>query len=561
MDINALFQQIVTLFRKLNKQQKIIIFSTIGLLLAFLSFLVVFNKSSQTLDDGYRVLFDNLNPKDSALIIQQLQTDQIPYKLENENVIKIPKEYVYEQRIKVASQGIPSESRVGFELFDQAQFGATDFEQKIKYLRALEGELAQTIEALTPIQKAKVHIALPKESVFVSKQIPPTASVVLKLEPNMILNIKQIRGIKNLTAAAITKLTPENVKVVNENGDPLGETDDMTLSGELAAAQFKYKKDYERAYEQKIEKMLAPFVGGEQSVVAKVTVDFDFTKIDKQEETYDPNNVVRGEKVMEEKREGYRVRDIGGVPGAVSNIGPVKGIDDGDKKEKYSKSQAVTNYEISKRVESIQGQFATIKRITAAVVVDGKYNIKLNEESGDEEIVYTALDDTQIEAITQLVRQAIGYTEQRGDDVTVSNFRFNIPNIEEPKNKYEQMLSLLEPYIPFFKYLIAALLLFIFYKLVIVPFAQKMLEIPVEDDEKKAAIIKLGEIEDEEDMKAQEGDLRKKVEEQLGLRNSMNEDAIRVEVMFNKIREQIEERPEEAAMMFATLIKENQEDH
>jgi flagellar M-ring protein FliF len=560
MDINALFQQIVLLFKKFNKQQKIIIFSTIGILLAFLSFLVVFNKDSNAIDDGYRVLFDNIQPQDAALIIQQLETDQIPYKLENERVIKVPKEYVYEQRIKVASQGIPGNSRIGFELFDQQQFGATDFEQKIKYLRALEGELSTTIEALVPIEKAKVHIAFPKETVFVAKQIPPSASVVLKLVPNMVLSAKQIRGIKNLTSAAVAKLTADNVKVVNENGDPLGENDDISMSGELASTQFKYKKDFERAYEKKIVNMLSPFVGGPDSVVAKVTIEFDFTKIDTLEETYDPNNVVRGEKVMEEKREGYRVRDIGGVPGAVSNIGPVKGIDDGDKKEKYSKSQAVTNYEISKKVENVTGQFATITRVTAAVVVDGKYKIKLNEETGDEEIDYTALDQTQIEAITQLVKRAVGFNEQRGDDVTVSNFRFNIPNIPEPKNKYEQILSLLEPYMPFFKYVIATLLLFVFYKLVIVPFAQKMLEIPVEDDEKKAAIIKLGEIEDEEDQKEAESDLRKKVEDQLGLRGSMNEEAIRTEVMFSKLREQIEESPEEAAALFTALIKEHQED-
>lgn len=560
MDINALFQQIVSLFRRLNRQQKIIIFSTIGLLLAFLSFLVVFNKNTNPMDDGYRVLFDNINPKDAAVIIQQLEAEQVPYKLENESVIKVPKEFVYEQRIKIASQGIPSSSKVGFELFNQQQFGATDFEQNIKYLRALEGELSQTIEALNPIEKAKVHIALPKESVFVSKQIPPSASVVLKLKPNMVLSSKQIRGIKNLTASAVAKLTPENVKVINENGDPLGENDEATMDGELAASQLKYKKDYERVYEQKIEKMLAPFVGGEESVVAKVTIEFNFTKVEKLQESYDPNNVVRGEKVMEEKREGYRVQDVGGVPGAVSNIGPVKGIDDGDKQEKYSKSQAVTNYEISKTVENTKGQFATISRITAAVVVDGKYNIKKNEQ-GDEEIEYIPLEPAQMEAINQLVRQAVGYNEQRGDAVTVNNFRFNIPNIQEPKNKYEQILSILQPYVAFFKYIIAAVLLFIFYKLVIVPFAQKMLEIPVEDDERKAAIIKLGEIEDEEDMKTQESDIRKRVEEQLGLRSNMNEEAIRIEVMFNKIKEQIEEKPEEAAAMFATLIKEHQDEH
>jgi flagellar M-ring protein FliF len=560
MDINAVFKQIVAVFGRFTKQQKIVIVSAIGVLLAFLAFLIIFDKDSKRLDDGYRVLFDNVSPQDAGLIIQNLEQQQVPYKIENESVIKVPKDIVYEQRIKIAALGIPKNSRVGFELFDTQEFGATSFDQNIKYLRALEGELASTVEALNPIDKAKVHIALPKDSVFVSKQIPPTASVIVHLKENMMLNPKQVRGIKGLISASVAKLQPENVKIVNEHGDPLGENDDLTISTELASTQLQYKKDYERLYEKKIKEMLGEFVGGPSSVVAKVTIDFDFTKIDTQKETFDPNNIVRSEQVMEENREGYKYRDIGGVPGAVSNIGPVKGIDDGDKKETYNKSQAMTNYEISKQVENIRGQFATIKRVTAAVVVDGKYKLKLDEESGNEVLDYTKREDAEIEAITKLVKQAIGFSEARSDEVTVSNFRFNVASIQEPKDKYEQIIAILEPYIPFLKYLVAGLMLFIFYKMIITPFAQKMLETPVDDDEKKAAIIKLSELEDEEEVQEQEADIRKRVEDSLGLSKISSEDAIKIEVMFQKIKETIEEKPEEAAVMFSNLIKEHAEE-
>jgi flagellar M-ring protein FliF len=376
----------------------------------------------------------------------------------------------------------------------------------------------------------------------------------------MMLNPKQVRGIKSLIAASVAKLQPDNVKIVNEHGDPLGENDDLTLSTELASTQLKYKKDYERLYEKKIKEMLSEFVGGPNSVVAKVTIDFDFTKIDTQKETFDPNNIVRSEQVMEENREGYRYRDIGGVPGAVSNIGPVKGIDDGDKKETYNKSQAMTNYEISKQVENIRGQFATIKKISAAVVVDGKYKLRLDEESGNELLDYFKREDAEMEAITKLVKQAVGFDEKRSDIVTVSNFRFNIASVKQPKDKYEQIIAILEPYLPFLKYAIAALMLFIFYKMIITPFAQKMLEIPIEDDEKKAAIIKLGELEDEEEVAEQESEIRKRVEESLGLSQMTDEENIKIEVMFQKIKETIEEKPEESAAMFANLIKEHAEE-
>jgi flagellar M-ring protein FliF len=560
MDINAVFKQVVAVFAKFTKQQKIVIVSTLGIFLAFLAFLIIFDKDSSKLDDGYRVLFDNVTPQDAGLIIQNLESSQIPYKIENENIIKVPKAIVYEQRIKIAALGIPKNSRVGFELFDQNQFGATSFDQNIKYIRALEGELANTVEALNPINKAIVHIALPKDSVFISKQIPPTASVIIHLKENMILNPKQVRGIKGLIAASVAKLQVENVKIVNEHGDPLGENDDLTLSTELASTQLKYKKDYERLYESKIKEMLAEFVGGPASVVAKVTIDFDFTQIDTEKETFDPNNIVRSEQVMEENREGFKYRDIGGVPGAVSNIGPVKGIDDGDKKETYNKSQAMTNYEISKQTEKVRGQFATIKRITTAVVIDGKYKLRLEEESGNEVLDYFKRDDAELEVITKLVKQSVGFDEKRNDKVTVSNFRFNVASITEPKDKYEQIIEILEPYLPFFKYLIAGLMLFIFYKMIIAPFAQKMLETPIDDDEKKAAIIKLDELEDAEDVAEQEADIRKRVENSLGLSKMTDEDNIKMEVMFSKIKETIEEKPEEAAIMFSNLIKEHAEE-
>lgn len=231
MDLKALFEQIRSLYKRLNQKQKIVILATIVAVVGFIAALVVWNSTNKAgvLYPGYAVLFEGVSPEDGALIVQQLQQDKIPYKIPKDNTILIPQEFVYEQRMKLASNGIPKSSKIGFEIFDTKDFGATDFDQRIKYLRALEGELSRTIESLAPIQKATVHLAQPEKTVFVSEQTPPTASVVLAFKPAQTLTPKQISGIKNIVSSAIPNLTIENVEVVNEKGEPLSELDELEV--------------------------------------------------------------------------------------------------------------------------------------------------------------------------------------------------------------------------------------------------------------------------------------------------------------------------------------------
>lgn len=558
MDIKALFQQISRLFTKLNKKQRIIIISTIVLVVAFCVFLLVFSIGGKK-DSGrnYAVLFEGMNASDSALILQYLQQNQIPYKVPKDDTILVPKDKVYEERIALASQGIPKSSKVGFEIFDVKDFGATDFDQKIKFLRATEGELSRTIESLTPIDSANVHIALPKDSVFVSKEVPPTASVMLKIKPNMRLLPPQILGIKNLVAASVSKLTPENVKLVDENGQPLGEGDDFSTSKELAATQLKYKQNIENILETKITNILAPIVGGSDKVVAKVNADFDFSQKKSTQETYDPNNVVRSEQSLEEKREGIQPKQVGGVPGAVSNIGPVQGLDDKDLKEKYEKSQNTTNYEVGKTVSEIKGEFGVLSRLSAAVVVDGRY--KKVDKNGTQSIEYVPLSSDEMQKIDSLVKQAIGYSQNRGDDVTVSNFEFNAKAENyTPLTGFEKFSAdaekYLGPFMPLLKYVLMAVVIFIFYKKVISPFAERMLEVQENEDEK---IESLFEVSDEDDADLNKfSDLRKRIEDQLGIGTGFNEDEVKYDVLLEKIKASIEEKPEEIAGLFKTLIKD-----
>lgn len=557
MDLKGLLQQIIDLFAKLNKKQKITIVTATILLVAFLVFLLVYPTRDKNDLSGYGVLFEGMNNSDNALILQYLQQKHIPYKIPKEDTILVPKDKVYEERIALASQGIPKTSKVGYEIFDVKDFGATDFDQNIKYIRAIEGELSRTIESLTPIEKADVHIAIPKDSVFVSREIPPTASVMLKIKPNMRLLPKQILGIKNLIAASVPKLMVENVKLVNENGEPLGENDELDTTRELAQAQLHYKQNFENILENKIANILAPIVGGRDKVVAKVSAEFDFSQKKSTKETFDPNNVVRSEQTMEEKKEGFPKKQVGGVPGVVSNIGPVQGISNNQLKEKYEKSTNTTNYEVGKMVSEIKGEFGVLTRLNAAVVVDGKYK-KVNK-NGVDSIEYVALSPDEMSKINALVKQAIGYNQARGDAVTVSNFEFNAKSAKYvPMSTYEKVMAttekILGPFSSLLKYLIVGLILFVFYKKVITPFSQRMLEIHPDEEEKVQSLFAIDEGDDEEIDKF--GEMRKKVEDQLGLSASFNEEDVKYDIMLERVKNSLKEKPEEVASLFKLLIKD-----
>ncbi|MGN8509890.1 flagellar basal-body MS-ring/collar protein FliF [Helicobacter pylori] len=558
MDLKVLLQRIVDFFIKLNKKQKIALIAAGVLITALLVFLLLYPfKEKDYAQGGYGVLFERLDSSDNALILQHLQQNQIPYKVLKDDTILIPKDKVYEERITLASQGIPKTSKVGFEIFDTKDFGATDFDQNIKLIRAIEGELSRTIESLNPILKANVHIAIPKDSVFVAKEVPPSASVMLKLKSDMKLSPTQILGIKNLIAAAVPKLTIENVKIVNENGESIGEGDILENSKELALEQLRYKQNFENILENKIVNILAPIVGGKNKVVARVNAEFDFSQKKSTKETFDPNNVVRSEQNLEEKKEGASKKQVGGVPGVVSNIGPVQGLKDNKEPEKYEKSQNTTNYEVGKTISEIKGEFGTLVRLNAAVVVDGKYKIALKD--GANALEYEPLSDESLKKINALVKQAIGYNQNRGDDVAVSNFEFNpmapmIDNATLSEKIMHKTQKILGSFTPLIKYILVFIVLFIFYKKVIVPFSERMLEVVPDEDKEVKSMFE--EMDEEEDELNKLGDLRKKVEDQLGLNASFSEEEVRYEIILEKIRGTLKERPDEIATLFKLLIKD-----
>jgi flagellar M-ring protein FliF len=562
MDFKALFSQLVVLFNKLTQAQRIVIGAAIASIIGFLLFLVIFTSDPKKgSEEGYQVLFEQLTPQDAALVVTQLEKDKIPYRIPRDNVIEVPKEVVYKERITIASMGIPKEGHVGFELFDKQEFGATSFDQEVKFRRALEGELARSIDSLSPVEKSSVSLALPKETLFVSEAVPPSASVMVQLYADRKLTSKQIRGIKKLVASAVPKLTVENVTLIDSDGESLGDNSNEAMMGELSQMQQQYKTREEKKQEEKVMNVLAPFIGGKERVVAKITIEYDFSEQSSTSEKYDPENVVRSEQTLEEKRDGQSPPQVGGVPGAVSNIGPVEGLNAQGAGEKYEKTQGTTNYEISKTVSTTKQEFARIKRITAAVVVDGKYELK-KETNGlvGEEVAYIPLDQTQIDAITSLVKQSIGVDDARGDLVTVRNFEFqNSKNALSPQNAAskttEFFVTYIKPMMPLLKYLLVGIILFVAYKKVILPFADRMLEFSREEEDLDRPMLDISD-DESEDLIEKVNLMRKKVEGQLGIGDTFSEDDLKYDVVLEKIREITEERPEEIASLIQTLLNE-----
>ena len=545
------FEQVSAVFLNLTKRQKIVVLSSIVAVIAFIVLLILLMRGSGNTQNefaGYSVLFRNIDPSVSAQVITQLEADGVNYKLADEGTILVPTKDVYKERIAVASitniQG--NNGKVGFELFDNKEFGATEDEQRVKFQRAIQGELSKTIESLEPIERAVVYIAFPKESVFTERQTPPTASVVVKLKANTSLDLGQIDGIKRIVAGSVANLKVENVKIVTQDGIAIGE-DTVALKNEQEAAkiaaQVRYKHEFESRYENKIIDMIASFTGSKEKVTAKVTMEFDFSQTDSEREIFDPNSVIRSEQNIEEHKVGRDKPDIGGVPGAVSNIGPVQGIEDNKPAEQYDKTVANTNYEISKQIIKTKPQFATIRRITAAVAVDGRYDY-VRDENGDATgvVKYFPLDEAEMNSITNLVKQAVGYDPNRGDEVTVSNIEFRPNSIAVPLTKFEAFMeSYVNPVLPAAKYVFAFIVLFVLYKKVIMPFMEKMLKDLTPDDD--SLLQDSMNVDDEaEDTLERFKAARKRAEDELGISQDFNEEDLKYDVLLEKMKAIVSEK-------------------
>ncbi len=389
----------------------------------------------------WRVLYSNLADKDGGAVISQLSTMNVPYKhSEGGGAILVPADRVHDVRLKLASMGLPRGAVSGFESVDSNRFGMTQFQERLTFQRGLEGELTRSIQSLSSVQNARVHLALPNQNGFFREQQKPSASVLLTLHPARTLDRTQIAGIVHLVASSVPEMNPSAVSVVDDSGKLLSGSSDASGSNGFDAEQLQYVQQIELSYRQRILEILEPIVG-RQNVKAQVTAELDFSQTEATTESHKPNqapesSTVRSQQIVESAG-GTAAATATGVPGATTNqppsaaSAPINGaaqtltaagttpLAAGGKRE------SIVNYEVDKTVRVVKGASGTIKRLTAAVVVNN--NVSTNDKG---KTTTTPLSDVQLEKMTALVREAIGFSKDRGDSVNLMNAPFVPEKVE-----------------------------------------------------------------------------------------------------------------------------------
>lgn len=385
----------------------------------------------------YTVLYSDMDPADAGAVITRLKEQKIKYQIRGDGgtIAVSPPEMVHELRISLASDGLPKGGTVGFELFDKTDLGTTGFAERIKFMRVTQGELERTIGALQAVQSARVHITQPEKSVFAKRGNKPTASVMLKLKPGGELDKKQIKGIANLVSGSVEGLDVADVNIIDVFGNLLTERDGGEDALGVDNTRIQYQRDLEQGYVKRIETMLDKVLGPGKAV-ARVTAELDFSLNEREEESYDPGGqVIRSEKIIDD---GFAAQQRGGIPGVVSNLGDDPNLlktPGSGSKEGSNHAESVRNYEVSRAVTKTASSKGKLVRLSAAVLVDGKYSEVAAPSSAapaegaakKTERVYEPLEGETLAQIEEVVKNAVGFDAARGDSISVQNLQFHIP--------------------------------------------------------------------------------------------------------------------------------------
>jgi len=425
-------------FNALSGQRKLnLVIMAVLIITGLLSFVYFINQQD------YRVLFSNLSSEDASSIVTKLKEKKIPYQVSpGGDVISVPSDQVSELRLDLAAAGLPHGGGVGFEIFDNKTLGATEFEQQLNYRRALQGELVRTINSLDEIQQSRVHIALPKDSLFVEQEKKATASVTLKLKEGRKLSQLQIEGIGHLVASAVEGLNSDDVMIIDSQGNMLSKNAGDTKTARLSASQVEYQRNIEKDLSHQIQTMLENVVGQGKAVV-RVNADLDFQITEKTEEIFDPESpVIRSSQKQSDKSSGSS-KMIAGTTAS----GPEK-----------EKTEETINYEINKTVSRTVLPVGDIKKISIAVLVDGIY-----AKNSKGEAAYQERPKKELESLEELVRKSAGFNTQRGDQVVITSMPFS--RTDEVDMGSRPWTDYLAPAMPIIKYIVIAigiLLLFLF---------------------------------------------------------------------------------------------------
>lgn len=388
-------------------------------------------------EPGYSLLYGSLSDKDASEVADALQRSNIPYKLdERTGGVMVPSGMIHEARLQLASQSLPRGTGAGYEILQQEQgFGTSRFVETARFQRAMEVELGRTIGALVNVRSARVHLAIPRPSVFLRDRNKPRASVLVHLQPGRILEKAQVEAIVHMVSAAVPEMASSDVKVIDHKGRLLtASLEDSDLA--MTAAQFEMTRQLEQTYVRRIEGILIPLLGSE-GVRAEVSAEVDFTVTERTQESFNPDlPAVRSEQTMEEQTQG--IAGAAGIPGALSNQPPgaavapevataAQGEGVSGTSSANTSRRVVRNYELDKTISHTRLGSGALKRISVAVLVDDRRSV-----GDDGTVTSNPRTPEEIERLTALVKEAVGFSERRGDSVSVINASFAAPQEIEP---------------------------------------------------------------------------------------------------------------------------------
>ncbi len=573
--------QLLEFINKLNTAQRAVIIGGFAVLFVFLVGLLIYSSIKAQDEKLNYTIASNLTKTQVMQASAELEASGVPFAVlgsGNNLVLKTNKEFINIAKIKLVTSEASTNKHTGWEIFEKSSLGTTNFENRVKYLRALEGELSRSLEALSGVLRANVKIAIPKDSIFTQRKTLPSASAVLTMKPGVFLTQKQIDGIKNFIGSAVPKLTSENIKLIDQDGSLLELSKD-DIDDTKYTRQDKYKEKVERDFENKIIALLEPFVGMER-VVAKVSVVLDFTRKEMQRETFEPEGTVRSAETTEIENQSQSTgAENGGVPGVQSNIqNPDQANGGTNSNSRNTENKTITNYEISKTVENQKDAgYASIRRISAAVTFD---NTVLQDVENKEEF---------INSLEKIVEDSLGFDERRGDSVTVRDFKFvgfmggkilkdgvlvdanSSQALEDTADTVAMVKSILKDFSEYIQYLIAALLLYVFYKKFIVDHEVVIIGDRKVDsegnvlDENGNPILDsiIEDYEHEFDTSTAYGRLKAKVKSQImnNIDGLDEEEAAKYEVLIEELDKKINKNPEEIAQMIELLLTEGNKNH
>ncbi len=561
--------QLLKFVNNLNSGQRAVIIGGFSLLFVLLIALLIYSNIKAEDKKLNYTIASNLTKSQVMLASDELQSAGILFSVigsGNNLTLKTSKEFINIAKIKLVTSEASTSKHVGWEIFEKSSLGTTNFENKVKYLRALEGELSRSLESLSGVLRASVKIAIPKDTIFTERKTTTTASAMLSLKPGVFLTQKQIDGIKNFIASAVSNLKQEDIKLIDQDGSLLQKSVDDE-DNQKSVIQNKYKDKIEKDYEKKIIALLEPFVGVGR-IVARVSVSLDFIKKNIEEEIYDPEGTIRSQHVIENTSSSVGSGDKkGGVAGVDNNIQePGAGAGGSSSNSNSEGNNTVTNYEISKKViKQKDNNYSRIKRVTAAVTFDSSI---LKDVTNKEEF---------LKSIESIVQDTISYSKVRGDKITVKDFKFIglknfnsdneeidgngnlIDNAGNAVDSISMVKSILKDFSEYFQYLIAVVLLFIFYKKFIVNHEVVILGertnpdgSPIEDDTFS------NDFENEFDADSAKGRLKSKIKSQMlnNIEGLDEESAAKYAVFIEELDKQINENPMDIAKMIELLLSE-----